>query len=319
MGRCARTWHGGWSCASQVPDASALGRRVLVLGGTSEIGLAIVRRLQELAPREVVLVGRDLARLEDAAASLRARGCLRVGTLVCDALDTGAHAQIVARACEDLGGGEDDDGSRNRGRSRNRHRSSSRNGNGNRNGQGNGGGRGGSDTDDTGDGGLDLAIVAVGELGEPDALGADPTSVVRAMEVNFVGAGSLLLHVARRMRGRGAGTIVVLSSIAAQRPRRANAAYGASKAGLDALARALDDELHGHGARIVVVRPGFVRTRMTRGLPPAPLATTPAAVAEAVVTGLRRGARTVWAPRSLCWVALLLRALPRPLFRRIAR
>ena len=63
----------------------------------------------------------------------------------------------------------------------------------------------------------------------------------------------------------------MLSSVAAERPRRANAVYGASKAGLDALAQGLGDELHEQGVRILVVRPGFVHTRMTRGLAPAPL------------------------------------------------
>lgn len=243
---------------------------VLLLGGTSEIGLAIVRRLAQAAPRAVVLAGRDPQGLERAAADLRAAGAARVRTLALEALDTGAHAELIERALARPDG-------------------------------------------------VRVAIVAVGTLGEADALAGDAAEAVRALQVNLVGAGSLLIQTARGMRARGGGTIIVLSSIAAQRPRRANAAYGASKAGLDALARALDDELHGEGVRIVVVRPGFVHTRMTRGLAPAPLASTPAAVAEAVVRGLERGARTVWAPRALRGVALVLRALPRPLFRRISR
>ena len=74
------------------------------------------------------------------------------------------------------------------------------------------------------------------------------------------------------MKAQGRGTIVVLSSVAAELPRASNAVYCASKAGLDALARALDDDLRPYGVRVMLVRPGFVRTRMTAGLPEPPLA-----------------------------------------------
>ena len=74
------------------------------------------------------------------------------------------------------------------------------------------------------------------------------------------------------MRARGRGTIVVLSSVAAVRPRKANFVYGSAKAGLDAFARGLADSLHGTGVRVLLVRPGFVLGRMTAGMPAAPLA-----------------------------------------------
>jgi len=109
----------------------------------------------------------------------------------------------------------------------------------------------------------------------------------------------------------------VLSSVAAERPRRGNAVYGASKAGLDSLAQSLADDLHDEGVRILVVRPGFVRSRMTQGLKPAPLATTPDAVAAAVLAGLDGRAQTIWTPRALRLLMLVMRMVPRPLFRRI--
>src|SRR5205085_1139433 len=82
----------------------------------------------------------------------------------------------------------------------------------------------------------------------------------------------------------------------AERARRANFVYGSSKAGLDAFCQGLGDSLVGSGARVVVVRPGFVHTKMTAGRKPAPLSTTPDAVADAVVRGLEKGAETIWAP-----------------------
>ena len=95
------------------------------------------------------------------------------------------------------------------------------------------------------------------------------------IETNFTGHVTSLLAFAARMRARGRGTIVVLSSVAAVRPRKVNFVYGATKAGLDAFARGLADSLHGTGVRVLLVRPGFVTGRMTAGMTPAPLASTP--------------------------------------------
>ena len=111
--------------------------------------------------------------------------------------------------------------------------------------------------------------------------------------------------------------MIVLSSVAAERARRSNAIYGAAKAGLDALAQGLADSLAGSGVRVLVVRPGFVRTRMTAGLEAAPFATSPDAVAEAAVKALAGRAHTVWVPPSLRYVFAVLRHLPRPIYRRL--
>jgi decaprenylphospho-beta-D-erythro-pentofuranosid-2-ulose 2-reductase len=137
------------------------------------------------------------------------------------------------------------------------------------------------------------------------------------MSVDFVGCGSLLWHCMRALRGQGSGTVVVLSSVAAERARAGNAIYGAAKAGLDALAQGLADASAGTGIRVMVVRPGFVLTKMTAGLPRAPFATTPEAVAEATVKALRGGAHTVWVPPTLRYVFSGLRHLPRPVYRRL--
>ena len=91
------------------------------------------------------------------------------------------------------------------------------------------------------------------------------------------------------------------------------------KAGLDAFARGLADLLHGTGVRVLLVRPGFVTGRMTAGLPPAPLATTPEAVGKATAAALRRGQAMVWVPPALAGLALALKLVPRPLWRRISR
>jgi decaprenylphospho-beta-D-erythro-pentofuranosid-2-ulose 2-reductase len=240
--------------------------RVLLLGGGSEIGLAIVAALAAPPETEVVLAGRDPAGLAAAAAALP----YQVSTCRYDALEFAAHPAFVDKV---FAGGP-----------------------------------------------VDLVISAAGILIPQPDLDRDPARAATLIGTNFTGHVSTLLACAGRLRAQGHGTIVVLSSIAAVRPRTFNVVYGASKAGLDSFARGLADSLHGSGVRVLLVRPGFVAGRMTTGLPPAPLATTPAAVAQSVAAALRRGQTGVlWVPRPLVLLATAMRLVPRPLWRRLRR
>jgi decaprenylphospho-beta-D-erythro-pentofuranosid-2-ulose 2-reductase len=164
---------------------------------------------------------------------------------------------------------------------------------------------------------LDLAIVAFAVLGDQERAKHDHELAAEIAGTNFVGAVSILTVLGDRMKRQGHGTIVVLSSVAAERARQANYPYGATKAGVDAFAQGLGDALAGHNVHVLVVRPGWVRTKMTAGDRPKPLATDPKRVARDVVDGLNRGAHTVWSPRALRPLSALMRLLPRALWRRI--
>jgi len=107
--------------------------------------------------------------------------------------------------------------------------------------------------------------------------------------------------------------------VAAVRPRKANFVYGAAKAGLDAFGRGLADSLYGTGVRVLLVRPGFVTGRMTAGMDPAPLASTPAQVGKAVAEALTGTSGEVWVPRTVGLLAVAMRVIPRPLWRRMRR
>ncbi|RAG81202.1 hypothetical protein DN069_34175 [Streptacidiphilus pinicola] len=242
-------------------------RRVLLVGGTSEIGIALLHALDLGPDDEAILAGRDPRRLAAAGADLRCR----VTTAPFDALDPATHTTLTARALAD--------------------------------------------------GPLDVAICAAGVLVAQDVLDAQPERAGELVQINLTAHVTLLLALAARMREQRRGTIVVLSSIAAVRPRRANFVYGAAKAGLDAFARGLADRLHGTGVSVLLVRPGFVTGRMTEGMAPAPLSSTPTQVAAAVAAALGRGpgSRTLWVPRRLAVLAAVMRLLPRPLWRRLPR
>ena len=167
-------------------------------------------------------------------------------------------------------------------------------------------------------GDIDLVLVAFGVLGEQADAEQHATAAVDVARVNYLGAVSVLTPTAERLQAQGHGTIVVLSSVAGERARESNYVYGSTKAGLDAFAQGLNDRLVGTGANVMIVRPGFVHTKMTAGLKPAPLAATPDSVAAAILDGLATGRTIVWVPRTLRPVMSVLRHLPRPVFRRLA-
>jgi decaprenylphospho-beta-D-erythro-pentofuranosid-2-ulose 2-reductase len=162
---------------------------------------------------------------------------------------------------------------------------------------------------------VDAVLVALGTLGRGGDEQLDEAADV--IRTNFVGAVAPTARAVRLLEAQGHGTLIVLSSVAAERPRKSNFVYGSSKAGLDAFAQGLHDALAGTGVHVMVVRPGFVRTKMTAGMDEPPLTVGPEGVAEEIVGGLRRKAVTVWVPPAIRWVMLVLRLLPRPLFRRL--
>lgn len=165
---------------------------------------------------------------------------------------------------------------------------------------------------------IDLVLCAVGMLGHHAGVDMGPEDVDEMVRANFAGPAAALAVAGTTLRAQGHGTIVVLSSVAGIRPRRSNYVYGSSKAGLDAFAQGLGDALHDTGVRVIVVRPGFVTSKMTTGLHPAPLATDPETVAAAVADSLGGRREVVSVPGVLGPAFGVLRNVPRRAWRTIA-
>jgi decaprenylphospho-beta-D-erythro-pentofuranosid-2-ulose 2-reductase len=164
---------------------------------------------------------------------------------------------------------------------------------------------------------VDMVLLAFGVLGDQDDFDRDPDAAVAAIETNYTGTVSVAMRVAGRLRRQGHGLVVVLSSVAGERVRKANFVYGSTKAGLDGFSQGLGDALQGSGVDVMVVRPGFVHSKMTEGMEAAPFSTTPDRVADDIIKGLERGAHTVWSPGLLRAVMAVMRHLPRVVWRRM--
>lgn len=177
-------------------------------------------------------------------------------------------------------------------------------------------------------GAIDLVVCAVGMLGHHAGLGMEPEAIDQMVRTNFSGPAAAVSVIAQRMveqrsAAPAAGfpsTVVVISSVAAARPRKSNFVYGSSKSGLDAFARGLGDALVGTGVRVLVLRPGFVRSRMTEGLDPAPFSTQPEVVAAALgkALGRRSASQVVWVPGLLGPLFAVLSNAPTRLWRRVS-
>jgi short-subunit dehydrogenase len=166
-------------------------------------------------------------------------------------------------------------------------------------------------------GGFDALVVTGGLFGRPAELAADPARLERLLHVNFTGTVLLCQMAAERLAARGGGTLCVFGSVAGDRARRSNYLYGASKAGLSAFLEGLDHAYRRRGVRVVCVKPGFVRTAMTAGLPEPPFAADAEAVARAALRAMDAGRPVVYAPGVWRLVMAVIRALPRAVMRRL--
>ncbi|MBF6162699.1 SDR family NAD(P)-dependent oxidoreductase [Nocardia cyriacigeorgica] len=253
----------GWRSGREL-DAGT----VLVLGGRSEIGLEVARRI---APgRTVVLAARRSDELAEQVAAVEAAGAAAVHCVEFDADDTASHPALLEKIAAAHGP-------------------------------------------------LAVVVVAFGILGDQARAERDPAHALAVVHTDFTAQVSVLTVLANMLRAQGSGQLVVFSSIAGVRVRRANYVYGSAKAGLDGFASGLADALHGTGVHLLLVRSGFVIGRMTEGMDPAPFSSTPGQVAEAVVKGLRRRAGQIAVPGVLRLVFIAFRMLPQPIWRRMPR
>ena len=245
-----------------------MSRTVVVLGGRSEIGVAVATRLA--AGSTVVLAARRSAELDAEEKAVRAAGATAVERVEFDADDLAAQRPFLDALVA-------------------RH------------------------------GRLDVVVVAFGILGEQERAERDVEHAVSIVHTDYVAHVAVLTHLAQILRAQGDGALVVYSSVAGARVRRANYVYGSAKAGLDGFASGLADALHGSGVRMLLVRPGFVIGRMTDGMRPAPFSSTPDQVADATVAALTKGRGEVWVPAILQPIFAALRHAPRALWRRMPR
>ena len=255
-------------------DATGNPQGILLLGGTSEIGLAICERyLRDASARVVLAALPDDPRRDDAVAQMKNAGAKSVELIDFDAVKTDTHPAVLDEAFK---GGD-----------------------------------------------IDVAIVAFGLLGDAEELWQNQAKAVQIAEINYTAAVSVGVLLGEKMRAQGSGRIIAMSSAAGERVRRSNFVYGSTKAGLDGFYLGLGEALREFGVRVLVIRPGQVRTSTTIahwkaiGAKEAPFTVDKEYVAELAVTAFAKGKELVWAPGTFRYVMMVLRHVPRPIFRKL--
>jgi short-subunit dehydrogenase len=165
--------------------------------------------------------------------------------------------------------------------------------------------------------GFDTFVVTAALFASQEELESDAELRGRLLAANFANTIQLCELVRARLLERGGGTLCVFSSVAGERPRKPVILYGATKAGLSYYLNGLDHKFHERGLRTILVKPGFVKTGMTAGLPAPPFAGEPEQVARAVLKAIDAGRSEVFAPGIWRWIMLVIRMLPRLVMRRI--
>jgi len=259
-------------------DATGNPQTILLLGGTSEIGLAICERyLRDAAVRVVLADLPNHPKRDDAIAQMKAAGAKSVDWIDFDGTDTDGHPKVIDEAWS--GGAAPRD--------------------------------------------IDVAIVAFGLLGDAEELWQNQRKAVQIAEINYTAAVSVGVLLGERMKAQGFGRIIAMSSAAGERVRRSNFVYGSTKAGLDGFYLGLGEALREFGVRVLVIRPGQVRTTTTvehwkaTGTKEAPFTVDKEYVAELAVTASAKGKELVWAPGAFRYVMMILRHIPRPIFRKL--
>ena len=163
---------------------------------------------------------------------------------------------------------------------------------------------------------IDTIVVTAGLFATQDALEGDRGLTQRLLTTDFTNTVLFCEEARARLIAAGGGTLCVFSSVAGERGRKPVVLYGAAKAGLTRYLEGLDHRFHSRGLRVVCVKPGFVRTSMTAGLPEPPFAADADDVARYALRGIDVGAPVVYAPP--VWIVLMavVRALPRFVLRR---
>ncbi|MBM4556545.1 decaprenylphospho-beta-D-erythro-pentofuranosid-2-ulose 2-reductase [Rhodococcus hoagii] len=241
---------------------------LLLLGGTSEIGLAICEEYLKKSPLRVILAAlpNDPGR-EAAVAQMKAAGATEVDVIDFDALDTDSHPKVIDEAWSK--------------------------------------------------GDVDVAIVAFALDGDAEELWQNQRKAVLIANVNYTASVSVGVLVGEKMKAQGFGRIIAMSSVAGERVKRANFVYGSTKAGLDGFYLGLGEALAPFGPKVTVVRPGMVRTKFSAHVKEAPLTVNKEDVASLAVAASDKGKEIVWAPGPFRFVMVVLRHIPRAIFRKL--
>jgi len=248
-------------------SSKQIASRVLVLGATSAIAMAVEQKLAERGA-SFFLVARHPERLEAVRGDLLTRGATSVAVYALDLDDTASHVKMLEVAVEALGA-------------------------------------------------IDLALIAHGVLGDQAQAEADYAVAEAILRTNFLSAVSLITWLANYFETQKGGTLAAISSVAGDRGRKSNYVYGASKGALSFFLDGVRNRIDRAGVQVLTIRPGFVSSPMTEHLRQGPLFASPARVADGILKAIAKRKDVVYVPGFWALIMLVIRCIPRSIFKKM--
>ncbi len=166
-------------------------------------------------------------------------------------------------------------------------------------------------------GGIDLALIAHGVLGDQAAAEADFETAAAILHTNFISAVSLCTWLANYFESRGRGTLAVISSVAGDRGRKSNYLYGASKGALNVFLDGLRNRVDREGVQVLTIKPGFVATPMTAHVQQNALFASPDRIAKGILRAVKRRKDVVYLPWYWGGIMLVIRLIPGAVFKKM--
>lgn len=163
---------------------------------------------------------------------------------------------------------------------------------------------------------IDGLLCAAGWMPDNEAM-RHGMSALQVIQRNFTGPVALINAFADICEQRRHGFIVGISSVAGDRGRQSNYLYGAAKGGFSIYLAGLRNRLFAAGVNVLTVKPGFVDTRMTFGLPGLFLVADPFWVGQKIVEASDKGRDEVYLPGFWRLILLIIRHVPEVLFKRL--
>lgn len=165
---------------------------------------------------------------------------------------------------------------------------------------------------------IDIALIAHGTLPDQKACEQDAQVALQEFANNGTSVIALLTLLANQFETQRCGSLAVISSVAGDRGRPSNYLYGTAKAAVSTFCEGLQARLFKVGVHVTTIKPGFVDTPMTKGLPlPGPLVAKPEQVALRIVKGIEDKAGTLYAPGFWALIMLIIRSIPPFVFKRL--
>ncbi|OBY92661.1 short-chain dehydrogenase [Pseudomonas sp. AU11447] len=244
-------------------------KNILIIGANSAIAVACARQWA-LEPACFFLVARNVEKLDQVAADLRARGASQVQTCALDLNDLPAHEGMLAEAFANLGR-------------------------------------------------VDVCLIAHGTLPDQAACQRDVEVALREFSSNGLSVIALLTRLANRMEEQHTGTLAVISSVAGDRGRPSNYLYGTAKAAVSTFCEGLRARMFKVGVHVLTIKPGFVDTPMTQGLPlPKALVATPEQVGGDIVRAIGKKKDCIYTPTFWIGIMFIIKNIPNAIFKRLS-